>query len=268
MQVNEVSTSLELARSFGISLFLDPFEPPRDAAHDVQVNSAAFSRDGGALFTASNDGTVSVFDASSGARQCDVFVRDGVGACLITPTHHAMGVLHAAVAHAPPRAAGRVTYHNLHENKVVRFFEGHERAVTAISMSPSSDVVLTAGLDGTFRLWDLRAAAPVARGDLVMPPKATEPPPAPHTSAALLRTLKPAAAFDAGGDVFAVVAPNGCLQLFDPRRLPPPGAGEAAPFWRGEYAPVGSYLSEPEKNVRPTPSLPPLPPRPRLLPYS
>jgi len=259
------AATLDLARSLGVALFLDPFAPPRDpsgAAPDHLINSAAFSRDGGLLYTASNDGTLSVFDASSGARQCGLFVRDS-GLSLITATHHPAGVLHAAGAHAPPRAAGRVTYHNVHENKVVRFLEGHERAVTAVSLCPSSDVVLTAGLDGAFLLWDLRARAPVARGAVALPQPAGRPEQS-ELVAGLLGGLRPAAAFDAGGDVFAVVAPSGCLQLFDPRRLPPPGA-EAAPFWRGDSGPVGSYLMDVAK-ARPRPSFALRPPPPSSHP--
>ncbi len=129
-----------------------------EADVDARVNSVAFSDDGLVAYAASNDGVLSVIDVRSGARTAEVHVRDA-GCRLVTATHHAAGVLHAAAT------GGAITYHNLHENRVVRVFRGHEARVTSLSMNPVTDHFLSVGLDGNFFIWDLRASAPVGKGE-------------------------------------------------------------------------------------------------------
>ena len=121
------------------------------------MNSVAISDDGKSVYTASNGGVLSVVDVASGVRTAEFFSRY-TGCRLVTSTHHGHGVLHAAAM------GGAITYHYLHENKVVRVFRGHDARVASISMSLVSDHFLTVGLDGIFNIWDLRVVTPLGRG--------------------------------------------------------------------------------------------------------
>jgi len=47
-------------------------------------------------------------------------------------------------------------YWSLHDNSYLRYFKGHRDKVTSIAMSPLDDTFLSASLDNTVRLWDLR----------------------------------------------------------------------------------------------------------------
>jgi WD40 repeat protein len=49
-----------------------------------------------------------------------------------------------------------VTYHSLHENKIIRYFRGHGDYVTALCTNPHNDTFITSSKDGTFRVWDMR----------------------------------------------------------------------------------------------------------------
>lgn len=148
--------SLEVTRHLGVAYL--PLGLPAAPTSDMRVNSIAFSDDGKSLYAATNDGALSVIDVGSGVRTAEFFAREA-GCRLVTPTHHSLGVLHAAAI------GGAVTYHNLHENKIVRVFRGHDAKVTSISMNPVSDHFLTVGLDGVFNIWDLRVTTPLGRGE-------------------------------------------------------------------------------------------------------
>lgn len=149
---------MEVTRHLGLAYlpFGTPAAPSAEVG-DCRLNSVSFSDDGKYLYTASNDGVLSLVDVATGTRTAEFFSRE-VGCRLVTATHHSLGVLHAAAT------GGAITYHNLHENKAVRVFEGHSARVTSISMNPVSDHFLSVGLDGVFNVWDLRMAAPIGRG--------------------------------------------------------------------------------------------------------
>lgn len=57
---------------------------------------------------------------------------------------------------APQGADYALRYHDLHANRFVRYFRGHTGRVTTLSMSPKSDVFLSAAEDKQVRarlLW-------------------------------------------------------------------------------------------------------------------
>jgi COMPASS component SWD2 len=156
--IRSLRFSMEVTRHLGLAYlpFGTPAAPTAEGG-DCRINSVAFSDDGKYIYTASNDGVLGLVDVATGTRTAEFFSRE-VGCRLVTATHHSLGVLHAAAT------GGAITYHNLHENKAVRVFEGHSARVTSISMNPVSDHFLSVGLDGVFNVWDLRMAAPIGRG--------------------------------------------------------------------------------------------------------
>jgi WD40 repeat protein len=79
-------------------------------------------------------------------------------------------------------------YWSLHDNRYLRYFKGHRAEVVGLSVSPKDDLLLSAGADGTCRLWDVRSDA--CSGFLQLPTK----------------DARPLIAFDDTGIVFAVAA--------------------------------------------------------------
>lgn len=109
-----------------------------------------------------------------------------------------------------------MAYHNLHENKIVRYFKAHTNQVTSISMSPEADLFITTGLDHQFCIWDLRMPNAAATGTLPAPDlgplgPGQEPP-------------HPVASFDATGKVFAVALPQRGLAMYDATAISKPVA--------------------------------------------
>ena len=49
-----------------------------------------------------------------------------------------------------------IRYLSLHDNRYLRYFKGHRDRVSALSMSPRDDSFLSAAMDRTVRMWDLR----------------------------------------------------------------------------------------------------------------
>jgi COMPASS component SWD2 len=88
-----------------------------------------------------------------------------------------------AVIHASTKEDDTVRYHSLHDNKYLQYFKGHTDRVISLEMSPIDDGFMSASMDNTIRLWDLRT--PSCRGLLTLP--------APSI-----------VAYDASGIVFAV----------------------------------------------------------------
>lgn len=78
----------------------------------------------------------------------------------------------------------------VHDNKILREFEGHAGLVNEISMSPVDDAFLSSGLDGTVRLWDCGRSGN-SFGELTLPASVEGP---------------PLAVFDSTGLVFGVSA--------------------------------------------------------------
>jgi len=71
----------------------------------------------------------------------------------------------------------------MHDNKYLQYFRGHKGLVVSLEVSPIDDGFMSASMDKTVRLWDLRT--PTCRGLLSLP-------------------SNPIVAYDATGMVFAV----------------------------------------------------------------
>ena len=57
-----------------------------------------------------------------------------------------------------------IRYLSTHDNSYIRYFRGHTGRVTSLSLCPSNDTFLSASLDHTVKLWDLRSSS--AQGNL------------------------------------------------------------------------------------------------------
>lgn len=104
-------------------------------------------------------------------------------------------------------------YHDLEQNKYLRYFEGHTGRVTTLCHSPKTDEVLSAAEDKQVRLWDLRNG---------------------QCTALLEAPGLPTVAWDEQGLVFCVGAESGVIKLYDARNY------SAGPF--------NAFAVEAEKN--------------------
>lgn len=202
--MRSIRSTLDVSRSLGISACITTSVAP--AGDDRRPNAVAFSEDGLSLYSTSNDGVITVVDVPSGMKRSEFLVR-ATGCRHVTATRHPLGVLHAADSN------GAISYHNLHENKIVRVFRGHAGRITSLSMSPATEHFLSVGADGTFHVWDLRASTPVGRGRVNLPA-----PPAlgPGNDA---KTPYAAGCFDNSGAVFCIALPQRGLSMYDARSM-------------------------------------------------
>ena len=92
--------------------------------------------------------------------------------------------------------ADAIRYQSLHDNKYIRYFNGHTKKVVCLSMSPVDDSFISGSLDKSIRLWDLRSAN--CQGLMHMPGR-------------------PVAAFDPEGLIFAAGINSEMVKLYDLR---------------------------------------------------
>ena len=157
------------------------------------INSIDFSGDGEYCVTSSDDESVRLYSCAKGEKRKTSYSKKyGVG--LVRFTHHAPAVICAS----KNKWDETLRYLSLHDNQYIRYFRGHRDKVVHLDMSPKDDTFLSASLDRTIRLWDLRS--PVAKGLL-------------HTK----EIARPCAAFDPSGLIFAAATKNRTLKLFDVR---------------------------------------------------
>mmetsp|Transcript_3808 Transcript_3808/g.5553 ORF Transcript_3808/g.5553 Transcript_3808/m.5553 type:complete len:331 (+) Transcript_3808:200-1192(+) len=157
-----------------------------------RVTSASFHADGSKLFVASEaDSKLQIIDCQAGKQSSPALRFEREGISLVESTHHDKCILISGKGSADQQPSQRyaVSYHSIHDNKILRKFRGHNDTISSISMSPSDDYFLSSSRDRTVRMWSLQQAGAVAQLEL---PAAAEG--------------DPFAAFDSTGLVFGVTA--------------------------------------------------------------
>jgi COMPASS component SWD2 len=126
-------------------------------ANQCRVNSIDFYKDGDSMVAASDDGTIELFKIPflDSDKSQKVFCKK-YGADLIRFTHYNYAVLTASNSFSGYHDGNAIRYLSLHENAYIRNFVGHTDRVTSLSLSPRNDTFISAGRDGTIRMWDLR----------------------------------------------------------------------------------------------------------------
>lgn len=160
--------------------------------HTAPVNSLDFSKDGDLLLSSGDDGRLCLYSTTQGSL-LRVAHCAAHGMSLAKFTHDPMSAIVASpVDHA-------IRYLSLHDKRYLRSFRGHTDRVVALEMSPKEDMLASASMDNTARLWDLRQS----------------------NCQGVLRFegggQRPAVAFDAQGLVFAAAICGGAVKLFDIR---------------------------------------------------
>ncbi|ELR12047.1 WD domain, G-beta repeat-containing protein [Acanthamoeba castellanii str. Neff] len=167
----------------------------------ARINSLDFYKTGEHLVTASDDESIHVYNAVSGnellsltrrRRTTRTVLSKKYGVDLIRWTHNENTVICASKNSWDET----LRYLSLHDNHYLRYFKGHRDRVTSLAMSPVDDTFLSASLDSTVRLWDLRTNA---------------------CQGLIRRTGRASVAYDAQGLIFAVATSNNAVKLYDLR---------------------------------------------------
>lgn len=155
-----------------------------------KINSIDFSQDGTTLISSSNDDAIIIYDCEKGnVKRTLQSKKYGVG--LIRHTHTSNTAIHTS-----NKIDDTIRYLSLPDNKYLRYFIGHQKAVVTLCMSPIDDTFLSGSLDKTIRLWDLKS---------------------PNCSGIMQTQGRPVANFDPEGLIFAVGINSEYVKLYDLR---------------------------------------------------
>jgi len=162
----------------------------------ARINGMDYTATGEWLITSSDDESLHLYNCISAQCKKTVLSRR-YGVSQVRFTHHSNAVI-VASKNSGNNWDDTIRYLSLHDNKYLRFFRGHRHRVVSLEMSPVDDSFLSASLDGTVRLWDVRTNA--CQG--------------------LLRVRgRPCVAYDTAGLVFGVASAPGQIRMYDAREF-------------------------------------------------
>uniref|UniRef100_A0A3B3ZPA4 Twinfilin n=1 Tax=Periophthalmus magnuspinnatus TaxID=409849 RepID=A0A3B3ZPA4_9GOBI len=116
-----------------------------------KINCFDFSSNGETIISSSDDDSLVLYDCQEGKPKRTLYSKK-YGVDLIRYTHAANTVVYSS-----NKIDDTIRYLSLHDNKYIRYFPGHNKRVTSLSMSPVDDTFISGSLDKTIRLWDLRS---------------------------------------------------------------------------------------------------------------
>ncbi|WVF70981.1 hypothetical protein IAT40_005777 [Kwoniella sp. CBS 6097] len=115
------------------------------------ITSICFDDAGDRMVSAGEDDGFVLWDVKKG-KKLKPFYSKKYGIDIPRFTHKSGTIVHASTK----LDDHTVRYHSMHDNKYLAYFKGHTARVRSIHVSPVDDTFVTAGDDGTVRLWDLR----------------------------------------------------------------------------------------------------------------
>jgi WD40 repeat protein len=124
------------------------FGPPAliTAGHTAPVTNIAFSPDGLHLASASQDGTVKVWEVTTGRLVADCLGHQG----------YATGVAFSPRGEVIASASddGKLKLYEAFTGRLLTVCTGHEAPVTSLAFAPEGRYLASAGNDGTVKVWD------------------------------------------------------------------------------------------------------------------
>ncbi|KAF7518821.1 hypothetical protein G7054_g13316 [Neopestalotiopsis clavispora] len=181
------------------------------------ILSLDYDDPGELLMTSESDDTIQIYKVREGRHEKQLLSKK-YGVKLAKFTHTSSSVVYASTkvngkpvcqAAVPLRSIlihppDAIRYLTTHDNAFIRYFEGHEAAVTSLAMHPGQDDFISCSKDNTVRLWNAGTKNAVGVLNLNTPYLA---------------------AYDPSGQVFAIGSPSsGQILLYDQRNF------DKAPF--------------------------------------
>jgi COMPASS component SWD2 len=150
-----------------VSDVINTFRPTRlfkapPGAHYTSI-SIDFNDSGEFLLLSRTDDTIQLFNTKAGAHAKELRSQK-YGSALARFTHHDTSIIYAST-----KIDDGIRYLSMHDNSFIRYFRGHTKRVTSLSMSPSSDIFLSAALDNSVKLWDCRSSTNQGQLDFTSP---------------------------------------------------------------------------------------------------
>lgn len=118
---------------------------------EVKVVSISFSNCGNYLLSLNLDSTLILFNIKLGT-QIKLLNSFKYGINKSIFTHSKSNIIHNST-----KLNHHLRYLSLHDNNYLRYFKGHSQQVTSLQLSPSDDTFISAAIDDTVRLWDIRS---------------------------------------------------------------------------------------------------------------
>jgi len=138
-----------------VSEVVSSFRPTKlFKAPGLHYTSVDFDDSGELLLLSRTDDTLQLYNIKAGAHAKELKSQK-YGCALARFTHHAQSLIYAST-----KIDDGIRYLSTHDNSYIRYFRGHTGRVTSLSLCPSNDTFLSASLDNTVKLWDLRSSSP------------------------------------------------------------------------------------------------------------
>ncbi|XP_037108842.1 WD repeat-containing protein 82-like isoform X2 [Syngnathus acus] len=118
-----------------------------------KVNCFEYSWNGESAISSSNDDRIVLYDMTQGTPLDRPLYSKKYGVDLIRYTFGDP----EKVIYSSNKLDDTIRYLSLTNNNFITYFSGHTAKVTALSMSPVERMFISASLDKTIRIWDLRA---------------------------------------------------------------------------------------------------------------
>ncbi|XP_051846563.1 WD repeat-containing protein 82-like [Antechinus flavipes] len=155
-----------------------------------KINCFDYSPNGQAVVSSSDDDSIVLYDCREGRPQRTLYSKK-YGVDIVKYTH----ALDTALC-SSNKIDDTIRYLSLQYNKYIRYFPGHDKRVVSLSMSPVDETFISASLDKTIRLWDLRV---------------------PNCQGLMSLQGKPLCAFGPEGIIFAAGVNSEIVKLYDLR---------------------------------------------------
>ncbi|GIY61160.1 WD repeat-containing protein 82 [Caerostris extrusa] len=159
-----------------------------------RINSIDFHHNGETLISSSDDESIVIYDCERGTHKRTLQSKK-YGVDLIRYTHAPNTAIHSST-----KVDDTLRYLSLHDNKYIRYYQGHTKSktnikVTSLCMSPVDDTFMSSSLDKSVRIWDLRS--PNCQGVMHLP------------------GMRSVVNFDPEGLIFAVGLNSELIKLYD-----------------------------------------------------
>ncbi|KXS12935.1 WD40 repeat-like protein [Gonapodya prolifera JEL478] len=119
--------------------------------NEKHITSICFDDTGEFCVTASEDESIRLYSCKTGTLEKTSFSRK-YGCSLARFTHRANNIIHAST-----KEDNAIRYLSFHDNRYLKYFQGHKTRVVSMDMAPADDHFISASEDDSIRLWDLRS---------------------------------------------------------------------------------------------------------------